>query len=52
MNQSIGSFGQHMADQTPRFENAMRKRKPRRENQVMSKSQIIRPDKRNKVKYL
>jgi hypothetical protein len=51
MNQSSGNYGQHMVDQGPRFE-GHRKKKPRRENQVLSKANIIRPDKRNKAKYL
>lgn len=46
------SFGQHMVDQRPRFDNQVRKR-GRRESQVLSrKSGIIRPDKRKKVKFL
>lgn len=44
------SFGQHMVDQRPRFDR--RNRKGRRENQVLSKKGVIRPDKRHKVKYL
>jgi hypothetical protein len=51
MNQSGCNYGQHMVDQGPRYE-GQKKKKPRRENQVLSKSQIIRPDKRNKAKYL
>ena len=45
-------FGQNMVDQTPKYENSMRKRKGRRENQVVGKSGIIRPDRRKKAKYL
>lgn len=54
MNQgSACSFGQHFADQGPRYDNQIRKRKRRQNgNQVMSKQGIIRPDKRPKVKYL
>jgi hypothetical protein len=53
MNQAASVGGQFMADQTPRFEGSFRKKKPRRENQVVSKTTgIIRPDKRQKHKYL
>lgn len=51
---SIGSgcsFGQHMVNQTPVYDNAVRKKK-RRENQVVGKSGIIRPDKRKKAKFI
>lgn len=51
MNGSACSFGQHFVNQGPRFDNQVRKRK-RRENQVMSRSGIIRPDKRKKAKFL
>lgn len=44
------SFSQTMVNQTPRYDNAVRKRK-RRVNQVLGKSGIIRPDKRVKAKY-
>lgn len=45
------SFGQHMVNQTPRYDNQVRK--ARRPNQVLSKkSGVIRPDKRKKVKFL
>lgn len=47
MNQSSP---QAMVDQGPRYEG--QKKKARRENQVISKSQIIRPDKRKKHKYI
>lgn len=53
MNANISSgcqFGQHMVNQTPKFENSMRK--GRRSNQVLSKAGIIRRDKRKKAKYL
>ena len=50
MNQAMGT-GQMMVDQTPRFEG--QKKRGRRENQVIGKkNNIIRPDKRKKVKYL
>ena len=49
-NASKGS-PQMMVDQTPKYDNQVRKRK-RRINQVMGRSGIIRPDKRNKAKYL
>jgi len=42
---------QSMVDQGPRFE-GRRKKKPRLENQVVGKGNIIRPDKRHKPKYL
>lgn len=46
------SFGSHMVSQGPKFDNATRKKKARRENQVLSrKSGIIRPDKRKKPHY-
>lgn len=51
MNQAGANYGQHMVDQTPRFE-GQRKKKPRRENQVIGKQGIIRPDKRTKHTYL
>lgn len=46
--------GQMMVDQTPRYENQMRRRhrRGRRENQVIGRGGIIRPDKRKKAKYL
>ena len=52
MNGPSQSFGQHMVNQGPKFDNALRKKKKRRENQVMSQSGIIRPDKRHKAKFL
>ena len=52
MNQSGCQFSQAMVDQRPKFDNAMRKRKARRPNQVIGKSGLIRPDRRHKVKYL
>ena len=47
------STGQMMVDQTPRYDNQVRKRrkKGRRPNQVIGSGGIIRPDKRNKEKY-
>lgn len=51
MNQSGCSFPQTMVNQTPRFDNATKKRKSSG-NQVKSKAGILRPDKRKKVKYL
>ena len=42
-------FGQHMVNQGPRFD---RKKRGRRENQVISKAGIIRPDKRKKAKFI
>ncbi len=41
--------GQHMVDRTPAYERKSKKK--RTDNQVMSHSGIIRPDKRNKPKY-
>lgn len=49
MNQK--GFPQRMVDQTPKFENRVRKRKCNC-NQVMAKCGIIRPDKRKKTRYL
>lgn len=47
------SLPQCMIDQTPKYDNQVRKRRRgRRENQVMGKGGIIRPDKRMKCKYL
>ncbi len=40
-----------MVDQRPKFDNAI-KRKKRRENQVIGKTGLIRPDKRIRTKYL
>jgi hypothetical protein len=45
------SMPQAMADQGPRYE-GQKKKKARRENQVIGKSGIIRPDKRKKQTYL
>lgn len=45
------SGGQHMVDQTPKFENDL-KRKGRRKNQIISQAGIIRPDKREKPRFL
>ena len=53
MNANISSgcqFGQHIVNQTPKFDNAVRK--ARRPNQVMSKAGFIRRAKRKKAKYL
>jgi hypothetical protein len=43
------STGQMLVDQGPRYD---KKKKPRLQNQVIGKGQIIRPDKRHKPKYL
>lgn len=40
-----------MVNQTPRFDNHRRKGK-RRENQVIGKGGLIRPDKRKKAHYI
>lgn len=45
------SFPQRFVNQTPVYDNAVRK-KMRRPNQVLSKRGVIRPDKRKKAKYL
>lgn len=46
-------FGQFMVNQGPKYDNAMRRRKRKHSgNQVMGKAGIIRPDRRNKAKYL
>lgn len=50
---SSGIGPQSMVDQTPRYDNQLRrKKKGRRPNQVIGKSGIIRSDKRLKAKYL
>ena len=43
--------GQFMVSQEPKFENQL-KRKARRKNQIISQAGIIRPDKREKARYL
>jgi hypothetical protein len=51
--QSGCSFSQAMVDQTPKFDNQVRKRKRKQHgNQVISKAGIIRGDKRHKTRYL
>lgn len=45
-------YKQVMVDQTPKFDNQIRKKRRKGGNQVMSKSGIIRPDKRYKAKFL
>lgn len=51
---SGSSFPQAFVDQRPRFDNRLHKRnrRGRREQQVIGKAGIIRPDKRRKAKYL
>lgn len=45
-------FTQAMVDQRPRFDNGVRRRKRKHSgNQVMGQN-LIRPDKRHKVRYL
>lgn len=44
-------FGQFKVDQTPRFDNQLKKKRRKNGNQVMGKN-LIHPDKRNKVRYL
>ena len=46
------SLPQCMVDHTPKYEGSKRGRKGRRPNQVVGKGNIIRRDKREKVKYL
>lgn len=46
------SFGQHMVDQHPRYDNQLRRRRGRRKNQAMGPTGLIRPDKRYKSKYV
>lgn len=49
------SPGQHLVDQTPRYDNQVRKRRKRRRvnaTQVISQAGLIRPDKRMKARYL
>lgn len=42
-----------MVNQTPRYDNQMRRRgRVMRDRQVISRKGIIRPDKRKKVKFL
>lgn len=49
---STCSSPQFMVNQVPKFDNSMRKKKRKQNgNQVMGKN-LIRPDKRHKVKYL
>lgn len=48
---SGSSFGQFMVNQGPRYDRKSKKGKPRRENQVLSRKGIIRPDKRKKAHY-
>lgn len=45
------SFKQAFVNQTPVYDNALRKKK-KRSNQVLSKSGMIRPDKRYKAHYI
>lgn len=45
------SSGQFMVDQTPKFDNAIKKKRKSSGNQVQGKN-LIRPDKRHKVRYL
>lgn len=45
-------FGQFMADQRPVYDNAKKRKRVHRENQVMGRTGIIRPSKRKKAKYL
>lgn len=49
MNGKIG-LPQFLVNQTPRFDNAKKKRRSH-PNQVISKAGLIRPDKRKVVKY-
>lgn len=42
---------QSFVDQRPRFDNALKKKRKSYGNQVMGKN-LIRPDKRRKVKFL
>ena len=53
MSHPMGT-GQMMVDQRPVFDNGMRRKRRRkgyRENQVIGRAGIIRPDKRKKAKY-
>jgi len=53
MQQQSQGSGQFMVDRTPAYESTMKKKKKaRRENQVLSASGIIRPDKRERPHYL
>lgn len=47
------SFGQYLVDESPRYDNQVRKRRRSRKHQALNRgSGLIRPDKRYKVKYL
>jgi hypothetical protein len=47
------SFGQHMVDQRPKFDNQLRRRKGGfSQNQVLSRKGIIRPTKKKKYHYV
>jgi hypothetical protein len=50
-NLSKGIGPQSMVDQGLKYENDLKK-KGRRKNQIMSQAGIIRPDKRQKIKYI
>jgi hypothetical protein len=52
LSKGIASTGQAMVSQEPVFDNAMKRKKKKNENQVISKSGIIRPDKRKSAHYL
>jgi len=53
MQQSPQGQGQFLVDRTPAYESTMKKKKKvRRENQVLSKSGIIHPDKRHSARFL
>lgn len=51
-NSSSCSFGQHMVDQTPKYDNQLRKRRRKHRNQALGQTGILRPDKRHKVKWM
>jgi len=53
MQQQSHGSGQFLVDRTPAYESTMKKKKKvRRENQVISQQGILRPDLRHKVKFL
>lgn len=46
------SFTQAMVNQTPKYDNAVRRKAASKYQVIGRTSKIIRPDKRRKVKYL
>ena len=48
LSKGIASTGQMKVDRTPAYDRKWK----RRTNQVVSKAGVIRPDKRNRVRYI